>query len=70
VIAIRVEESGLRLRLRNTNPLRHSFADLSRRNGEERRIVLEPGQVKDVPLTEGMVYLVTPRGVEYETLAP
>ena len=68
MIAIRVDESGCRLRLRNTDAARSSFADLERRGGQERRVLLEPGETKEIPLTEGMVYLTTPRGVEYETL--
>ena len=67
MIAIRAEQ-GTRLRLRNTCGLRPSFADLERRDGSARRIVLEAGEVKDVPLLPGMVYLTTPREVEHEII--
>jgi hypothetical protein len=66
VIAWKVPEHGGKVRLRNTCGLRPSFADLERRGGEGKRILLEAGQVKDVPLNPGMVYLTTPREVEHE----
>jgi hypothetical protein len=66
VIAWKVPEQGGRVRLKNTCSLRPSFADLERRGGEAKRIVLEAGQVKDVPLNAGMVYVTTPREVEHE----
>jgi hypothetical protein len=66
VIAIKVGPGGGRLRLRNTCGLRPSFADLARRDGDERRVILGPGQTKDVQVGPGMLFVTCPPAVVHD----
>lgn len=62
MIALHVEDEGTVLTLENPDRVRGAYVEFER-DGDTRRIVLEPRETKRVPVRLGLVYITYSVGV-------